>query len=152
MGMPQPRSLVYFAIVQNEANLPSTLDDQTIYFLQPSGKLLVGSNMIADRTSEHILVDTTANWNREPKLKSIRNMLYIYTDHDTKDGVPIPGFKVGDGSSYLIDMPFTDVLYRDHIDNSVIHVTQQDKDNWNNKVRCYVDDLNSPGNLIFTTH
>ena len=152
MGMPQPRSLVYFAIVQNESNLPSTLDDQTIYFLQPSGKFLVGSNMIADRTSEHILVDTTANWNREPKLKSIKNMLYIYTDHDSKDGVPIPGFKVGDGSSYLIDMPFTDVLYRDHVDNSVIHVTQQDKDNWNNKVRCYVDDLNSPGNLIFTTH
>lgn len=152
MSLPQPHSLVYFAIVRDEANLPSTLDAQTIYFIKSSGKLLVGEDMIADRTSEHILVDSTANWNRTPKLVSVKNMLYIYTDHDSKDGVPIPGFKVGDGSSYLIDMPFTDVLYRDHVDNSVIHVTQQDKDNWNNKVRCYVDDLNSPGNLIFTTH
>ena len=152
MSVPQPRSLVKFALVRNEVDLPSPLESQTIYFIKSSGKLLVGEDLIADRTNEHILVDSTANWNRTPKLISVKNMLYIYTDHDTHEGEPVPGFKVGDGTSYLIDMPFTDVIYKDHIDNSVIHVTQQDKDNWNNKVRCYVDDFNSPGNLIFTTH
>ena len=99
-----------------------------------------------------VLYATTATWNSQPTLISDRGYLYIYSDYKkTSDDKNIAGFKVGDGTSYLIDMPFTDILYDEHISNDIIHITQQEREFWNNKVRCYLDPVNEQ-NLIFTTH
>ena len=101
--------------------------------------------------------DTTANWNAHPTFIPERGEVIIYTDHGTiKDefgqDVNVPGVKVGDGSAYLIDLPFvgTDVRYqiltelRMHSGNTNIHVTAEEKEFWNNKLNCLV----SNGNLI----
>lgn len=86
-----------------------------------------------------ILVATEEQWNLHPQMIAEANTLYIYTNHDMVDGQPIPAMKVGDGTSYLIDMAFitdhaSEIL--DHINNTSIHVTLAEKAFWNNKVSC----------------
>ena len=97
-----------------------------------------------------VLYASTATWNSQPQLISARG--YIYSDYRQNDQEQnVAAIKVGDGTSYLIDMPFTDELLYGHVADNSIHVTSSDKDNWNNKVRCYVDPLNEH-RLIFTTN
>ena len=98
-----------------------------------------------------VLYASTATWNSQPQLVSARGFIYIYADYRQNDQEQnIPSMKIGDGSAYLIDMPFADELLYDHIANTVLHVTQAERESWNNKVRCYIDPLNEH-NLIFTT-
>lgn len=105
-----------------------------------------------------IHVDTTVNWNSDPTLVGIAGHIYIYSDYSTanKDGNPItvPNVKIGDGKAFLIDNPFITEAVEDlinlHIEDIVKHVTSDDKNRWNNKVRCYIDD-NDNENIVFTT-
>ena len=84
---------------------------------------------------------TTARWNAQASLVAEANVLYIYTDYKIKTvngtTVNIPGLKIGDGTTYLIDLPFVaaheDALAT-HIANTNIHVTSAEKDFWDNKV------------------
>lgn len=93
---------------------------------------------------------TTATWNGQPQLITERGSIYVYSDYTQNEQQQnVPAIKVGDGSAYLIDMPFTSDLMYDHISNSIIHVTQAEKDVWNGKVRCYLD---GEHNLVFTTN
>lgn len=108
-----------------------------------------------DRVMAKILVrrDTTANWNQRRDFIPMRGEVIIYTDHGTitddyGEAVSVPGIKVGDGSAYLIDLPFvgTDQRYailqelKQHTDNMSIHVTAEDREFWNNKLNCTVND------------
>ena len=99
-----------------------------------------------------VLCATTETWNSQPQLISDRGYIYIYSDYrQDGQGQNIASMKVGDGTSYLIDMPFTDELLYVHLSDTVRHITSEERDFWNNKVRCYVDPSDSQ-NLIFTTH
>ena len=78
-----------------------------------------------------VLYDTTAGWNSKNQLVAKRGTIYVYSDHMTdKNGNDIPGYKVGDGTSYLIDMPFADTLYAEHIVDNAIHVSPDDRVRW----------------------
>lgn len=96
---------------------------------------------------------TTAEWNQNRQFIPMRGEVIIYTDHGTITDeydrtINVPGVKIGDGNAYLIDLPFAgdDVSYqilhelREHTSNQVIHVTQQDRDFWNNKLNYQVAD------------
>ena len=96
--------------------------------------------------------DTTANWNTHRDFIPMRGEVIIYTDHGTVEDdqghtINVPGVKIGDGSSYLIDLPFSgdDVRYqilteiREHSGNTEIHVTAAEKTFWNNKLNCVTD-------------
>ncbi len=84
--------------------------------LVDSGKLSTDNQMtgrshlpnVLDRTAIHY--DTTENWNSRTMLVGERSHIYIYSDYTSTviDGetVPVPAMKIGDGNSYLIDMPF----------------------------------------------
>lgn len=99
-----------------------------------------------------ILYGTQAEWDSQPRLVSEEHTIYVYTDHDVVNGRNIPSIKIGDGTSYLIDMMYvTDnaSLLFNHINDSNIHVTLQEKLFWNNKERCYLDPNNSDM-LVFT--
>ena len=90
------------------------------------------------------LIGTTEEWSRQISLVSKKGMFYIYSDHgiiETEDEQIIyeAGVKIGDGTTYVVDLPF-------------VTVTQAERDFWNNKVRCYIDAEISAENLIFTTH
>jgi len=105
-----------------------------------------GTVYTVDRGECKVLYASTATWNSKPKTLSKAGYIYIYSDY--RDGKP--AIKIGDGRAYLIDLPFTDDEFVEHVSNTVIHITQEERDNWNNKVRCYIDP-NNENRLIFTT-
>ena len=100
---------------------------------------------------------TTAEWNSERLFVPMRGEIIIYMDHghiQDRQGntIYVPGVKIGDGSAYLIDLPFVndDVAYgileelRQHTGNQVVHITQSEREFWNNKLNVTVEN----GNLI----
>ena len=62
-----------------------------------------------------VLCGTTEEWNNQPELVAKEGYIYIYSDHkQNEDEQNIASFKVGDGSSLLIELPFTDdIIYED---------------------------------------
>ena len=101
----------------------------------------------------HIYYDTTANWNAQASMVSEEGAIYIYSDYTVSSAGVIPAVKIGDGSAYLIDLPFTssdyiDRLY-DHITNRQIHILPEEREFWNNKVTSAMDSVD-PENLILT--
>lgn len=108
---------------------------------------LKGSLTARDLGLANVYYDTMANWAKQPSLVTEEAAIYIYSDYASLvDGagnvIPIAGIKIGDGTSYLIDMPFitdqlTAMLSR-HIVNTNIHVTATEKELWNHKVSSYL--------------
>lgn len=106
---------------------------------------------------------TTDSWNQNVELISQENHMYIYTDYKViTDGVGnrtyVPGLKIGDGTTRVIDLPFictydqqTADSLEDHINNMTIHITQAEREFWNNKVRAYKSDVLDEV-LVFTTN
>ncbi len=101
----------------------------------------------------HIYYDTTANWNAQSLMISEEGAIYIYSDYSVGSQGFIPGVKIGDGSAYLIDLPFTSSDYIDrlyeHINNRQIHILPEERQFWNNKVTSALDS-SDPENLILT--
>ena len=48
------------------------------------------------------------------------------------------GIKLGDGNTSIEQLPFIDWFYWDHINDKNIHVTEDDKKRWNEKISCEV--------------
>ena len=93
--------------------------------------------------------DTEENWNAKYYLIGEPNHIYIYTNHSRVDGHDIPAMKIGSGS-YLIDQPFVDSdaeVLDDHIKDTVRHITQNEREFWNNKVRGEIESRT----LVLTT-
>ena len=99
-----------------------------------------------------VLYATTNTWNLRPDLIAKRGWIYLYSDwKQDVVGRNIAGIKVGDGTQKLIDLPFIDEMLFQHIEDKVIHITQEEREFWNNKVRCYISETNS-SILVFTTN
>ena len=96
-----------------------------------------------------VFYDTTANWDAQPDLITREGCIYIYSDWgEDPEGRKVAGFKVGDGETRLADSCFIDQMYADHINDTVRHITSQERTDWNNKVTCfYIKDLER---LIFS--
>lgn len=97
-----------------------------------------------------VLSDTTEHWNSQPSLMSIKDTIYVYTDYRVISGENVPDIKIGDGTTPVIDLPFIDKALIAHVNDTISHTSQAEKTFWNNKVRCYSDDVNEK--LIFTTN
>ena len=98
-----------------------------------------------------VYFDTVAGWAAKGSLVSEANTLYIYTDYQQdSEGNDIPGIKIGDGNAYLVDKPFLDTIYYEHVNDTDIHITAEEREFWNNKVRCYYSPTNDE-TVIFTT-
>ena len=86
---------------------------------------------------------TTDFWNMRRDYVPPLGMLVVYTDYSTtEEGVLVPNFKIGDGNAHLIDKPFVgaDVreILEEHVADMTIHITQQEREKWNNKLN-YVE-------------
>ena len=98
---------------------------------------------------KQVLFGTTAEWNAQAGLVSEANKLYVYTDYNTDgSGNNLAGRKVGDGDAYLIDMPFIDKVYFEHVQDTSIHVTPSEKLRWFDAVNCYY----SSGDILTFVH
>lgn len=102
----------------------------------------------------NVYSDTTEHWNSQKDLVGRKGCLYIYTDHYIdQNGNPIPAAKVGDGSAYLIDAPFIDAsveIVQTHINDKVAHITEDERDFWNNKVTAYLSADADDERLVLT--
>lgn len=91
--------------------------------------------------------NTTDGWNSNPQYLPKQGEICIYLDYATAQDdmgniITYPGIKIGDGNSYLIDMPFVgaETRYilleriREHELNTNIHVSPEEKEFWNNKL------------------
>lgn len=91
--------------------------------------------------SQSVQYGTTAHWDAQKTLIAIKGMIYLYSDYkkcygDSGKEYYIAGVKVGDGSSYLIDMPFLNsdsAAMEEHISNTKIHVSPADRLLWDRK-------------------
>lgn len=126
----------------------TVISDLTVDFQSLSNDVEAQFGTVYTFSNSRILYATTATWNSKPTLMSERGYMYVYSDWKQNDQQQnIAGFKFGDGLAYLIDLPFVDDPLWTHIANDVIHITQSEREFWNNKVSIQaVQD----GNLIFT--
>ena len=134
------------------------LDKTTNYNSLTHKPSVNGVELSGDKTAEDLQIvseNTTAGWNSMPQYIPKRGEICIYTDYETiqdeqGNDIVCPGVKIGDGNAYLIDMPFAGAETRykllEHKENATIHVSQQDRSFWNNKINCDV----SGEELIFT--
>ena len=94
--------------------------------------------------------DTTQHWGEARGFVPLAGEVIIYTDYKNYQKevngqiktVLIPAIKIGDGKTYVQDLPFVNEELRDtlmeHINNMDLHVTLGEKTFWNNKIN--VDD------------
>lgn len=129
-----------------------------------SGALDVSQSMAANLAMSGRAADipihygTCEYWNSQPDLVGKKSHIYVYSDYvETEiDGkmVSVPNIKIGDGNAFLIDNPFVtasvDDLLKLHISDSSVHVSDDERNFWNSKVRCYIDPENEES-VIFTT-
>lgn len=111
--------------------LTITEDDPVKLFTGASGQKLT-----------EVLYGSTLEWAQDKTRIAQKGVIYVYSDYvKASDGaggtVDVPGFKVGDGTSYLIDMPFAqgevnaEVIA--HIENQKIHVSDDDRKRWDQR-------------------
>ena len=121
--------------------------------------VLQGALTAKDLGLASIYYDTTANWAKQMSLISEKGAVYIYSDYSgiigpSGDIIPIAGIKIGDGSSYLLDIPFitdqlTSIIFR-HIANNEMHITAQEREFWNHKVSSYLAGEDDLENLVLS--
>lgn len=108
-----------------------------------------------DGYANKILSDTNENWNMYPNTVSIKDTIYIYTDYQiNSEGKYVPGIKIGDGVTFIVDLPFIHDILNSQITNILANyctVTNEEKKFWNDKMRCYMDDVDKE-KLIFTSN
>ncbi len=99
-------------------------------------------DIVIETTIEAMDVHPTSYWNEHRDYVPDAGEMVIYTDRTVIDGVAYPGIKIGDGSAYVVDLPFlgddvtdqiVDVL-NNHVNNTDIHVTPEEKAFWNAKL------------------
>lgn len=105
--------------------------------------ILQGDITLQDLNLKNIYYMTTAEWSLTPNLVSQEGAIYIYSDYEVVDGQNVPGIKIGDGLAYVVDLPFIDVGIRNlllqHINNRVIHITDEERQFWNDKISVRLD-------------
>lgn len=128
------------------------MTDPTSYYLDKPG-LRLYDELIKNYIEEQrqVFYGTVAYWNGQPNFIGKRGSIYVYSDYKKNEqNQDIAGIKIGDGLAYLIDAPFVEELLYDHIEDNIRHITQAEREFWNNKVRCYMTNVDSD-TLIFTT-
>lgn len=142
------------------ASLPNTIEDGALYLLDKgnnSGELYadIGNQRVKVGSGQSFIeIKTTQEWRAEnPKTISKSGVIYIFSDarHYEEEyeengetltrTILVPGIKIGDGQTYVVDLPFSTI-------------TEEQVNFWNNKVNCYLEtEFNAQGsneNLVFT--
>lgn len=119
---------------------------------------LEGALTAHDLGLSNVYYDLKENWDIQRSLIAEANTIYIYTNYQYVDDgngnlIPVAGIKIGDGTSYLIDIPFTSEatsnLILNHIADNSRHISSAERELWNNKVTTYFHSSERE-NLVFS--
>lgn len=107
--------------------------------LRGQQQLSIGmSSLPPEGGNAYVSVDTTLGWENRSAYIPRTGEFIVYSDRETIDGVVYPGVKIGDGSASVAALPFLDdnimLIVLNHIDDTVVHITQNERTNWNNKI------------------
>lgn len=121
-------------------------------------------NVLGDIVQTNVLINTTSGWQAYYNQSAPSGMILIYSDHgtvtetinNTEITKTVPGIKIGDGFTPIIDLPFVgdDTIaairseLNDHINDNIRHITAAERSFWNNKINC--QDIVNNHNLILT--
>lgn len=90
-----------------------------------------------------VISKTKAEWAQVPQMMSVNRVLYVYSDYRqeedpvTHEIINIPRIKIGDGASYVADLPF-----------ATMSITEEDIAKWNEGgIKVRVDD--ETNSLVF---
>lgn len=120
--------------------------------------VLEGSLSAEDLGLGRVYYDTKENWDLQVSLIAERSVVYIYSnasyiEDEVGNRTPVADIKIGDGTSYLIDMPFVTQASSSaiiaHLADMDIHTTAEEKAFWNNKVSTFFT-AEDPENLTFS--
>lgn len=110
--------------------------------------VLEGALTASDLGLGRVYYDTKENWDAQRDLVAEAGVVYIYSNYqyiedEGGNQIPVAGIRIGDGTSYLIDMPFVSdaatYMITTHIANVAVHVSPADREFWNNKVSAYIN-------------
>lgn len=146
-------------------NLPAEKTDGVIWFTTDTGKLYFDA--VCEGELTRFLINPELNWDdildknilptihynsvegfEEQKFTIPKaGSIYIYYDAVKVEGQDMPRIKIGDGTSYLADLPFMhDIDMKEfiqtHIDDTDAHVSVEDRQHWNDKVSVKVSEAN----------
>ena len=118
------------------ANLPQ-INDVTVI----GNKSLLDLKIVSE--------NTTAGWAEQPTYVPRAGEIIVYTDHtqttdEQGNTIDLPDVKIGDGSAYVVDLPFISdgsghsimELLEAHIANNERHISQTERNFWNEKLNC----------------
>ena len=102
----------------------------------------LGTIQINRVDGSRVYTDTTENWDSYTGYIPSQGDIIVYTDRDKIDvggeEIQVPGVKIGTGVNYLSDIPFIDAAtiqaLSDHIIDQTVHVSQNERNFWNNKL------------------
>ena len=93
-----------------------------------------------------ILYNATEFWDSQKSMVSAKGCIYVYNDYYSDSGEKIPAIKIGDGTTYLIDLPFIDdgllMAMKAHMENTKIHVSDSERTRWDNASTFSIDGEN----------
>ena len=80
--------------------------------------------------NKNVQYHTAEYWNSQLDYIPIQGQIIVYSDNNS--------IKIGDGTTYLVDLPFiTDLIsqqLQQHIINTDIHISAAERIFWNNKI------------------
>lgn len=105
--------------------------------------------------TSRIIVKTTSEWESEITYIPEEGYLCIYSDYVTEGALKIPAIKVGDGTTYIVDLPFligTEAQFNlnKHIHDTSKHITEEERLAWDNKISCSIDEEDSEQIVFYT--
>ena len=149
---------IYYNNIQIGADM---LSENHIYTFVYDG---VNWIVLGDIADTNVLINSTSGWQILYNQIYPRGTILIYTDHGTITEIvnntevtkTVPGIKISDGSTVIIDLPFVgdDVAaairseINTHINDNIRHITAQERTFWNNKINC--NDTVVDNNLVLT--
>ena len=97
-----------------------------------------------DRFMVKIEVRTTEEWNTRISYVPEAGRIIVYSDRSVVDGHNVPGIKIADGMAYVVDLPFVgediEKALLDHIHDVEAHITNEERQFWNNKLNYEIDE------------
>lgn len=126
-------------IPQTDINLfPQTISSQVIGLAEVATTGDYNDLIHKPDNLSEIVYGSKEFWDNNPGFISERGTIYVYIDAFLIEGVSIYGIKIGDGSSFLKDMPFIGEndtkLLSNHINDTSLHIQPGERNFWNNKL------------------